>query len=209
MTFWHISALKISLFQTAPPASATAAFGGTGAGETLPLGTGSPLPFLSKVLEGFSCSQSNANTRWRLITETSGSTTKGPRGGGLSEDRQPWLCGENQWGREASHHLGPLTPGQPASQSLEAGPALDSGAGGAGTRRVSTGLAFRVPKGTGRGGLTQMPILIPRNDEYVTLYGIRSFAGVIKGLEKGALPWTIWVITSVLLRERERQESRA
>lgn len=95
----------------------------------------------------------------------------------------------------------------PASQSLEAGPALDSGAGGAGTRRVSTGLAFRVPKDTGRGGLTQMPILIPRNDEYVTLYGIRSFAGVIKGLEKGALPWTIWVITSVLLRERERQES--
>lgn len=52
-----------------------------------------------------------------------------------------------------------------------------------------------------------MPILIPRNYEYVTLYGIRSFAGVIKGLEKGALPWTIWVITSVLLRERERQES--
>lgn len=96
----------------------------------------------------------------------------------------------------------------PASQSLEAGPALDSGAGGAGTRRVSTGLAFRVPKDTGRGGLTQMPILIPRNYEYVTLYGIRSFAGVIKGLEKGALPWTIWVITSVLLRERERQESR-
>lgn len=75
----------------------------------------------------------------------------------------------------------------PASQSLEAGPALDSGAGGAGTRRVSAGLAFRVPKDTGRGGLTQMPILIPRNDEYVTLYGIRSFAGVIKGLEKGAL----------------------
>lgn len=115
MTFWHISALKISWFQTAPPASATVAFGGTGAGEILPLGTGSPLPFLSKVLEVFSCSQSNANTRWRLITETPRSTTKAPRGGGLSEDRQPWLCGENQWGREASHHLSLLTPGQPAS----------------------------------------------------------------------------------------------
>lgn len=53
-------------------------------------------------------------------------------------------------------------------------------------------------------------ILIPRNYECVTSYGIRSFAGVIKGLglEEGTLPSTIWVITSVLLRERARRTVR-